>query len=103
MMINQTTEKSLLNDGGLDVLKGTGVAVLSAYLPLAFSFAGCHALGLNGTEYPEVSRVAAIVGVVLVFLSLPVAYELRNRSVLQIAGSSVVIFSVLGALASFTM
>lgn len=87
----------------LDVASGTAVALLSSVVPFMLSYALTHASGLTAFNYPAVQPVAAAAGLAICILSLPIAMDMKSRSVQGIAASSAVIFWILGLLASFTV
>jgi hypothetical protein len=87
----------------MDILSGVGVALLCSHLPFIVSFSLARANGLTASNYPAVEPTAAAAGLAICLLSLPIALEMKGRSIQAIGISSAVIFWILGLLASFTV
>lgn len=90
------------NKKSVDILTGVSVALLSSHVPFGLSLALARINGLTAGNYPAVEPTAAAAGLAICLLSLPIAYEMKHRSMQAIAISSSIIFWILGLLASFT-
>jgi hypothetical protein len=106
-VLEQTSTTSIVvsnpSKKSIDIATGVGVAVLCSHLPFMVSFAMARVNGLTAANYPAVEPTAAAAGLAICLLSLPIAIEMKSRSVQAIAGTSSVIFWILGLLASFTI
>jgi hypothetical protein len=90
------------NKKPLDIATGVALAIASSHIPFMLSFGLARINGLTASNYPAVEPTAAAAGLAICLLSLPIAYEMKQRSISAIAISSAVIFWILGLLASFT-
>jgi hypothetical protein len=103
-LVNQPTTKQFVDTSKTtDIATGIGIALLSSHLPFVVSFGLARANGLNAINYPAIEPTAAAAGLAICLLSLPIAIEMKGRSIQAIAISSTVIFWILGLLASFTV
>jgi hypothetical protein len=91
------------NKKSVDIATGVGIALLCSHLPFIVSFAMARVNGLTASNYPAVEPTAAAAGLAICLLSLPIALEMKGRSIQAIGISSAVIFWILGLLASFTV
>lgn len=103
-ILNQATTKQFVQTNKpMDIATGVGVALLSSHLPFVISFALARANGLTAGNYPALEATAAAAGLAICLLAMPIAFDLKGRSIQAIAVSSAVIFWILGLLASFTV
>lgn len=105
-VLEQTSTTSIIvapTKKSMDIATGVGVAILCSHLPFMVSFAMARVNGLTASNYPAVEPTAAAAGLAICLLSLPIALEMKSRSVQAIAGTSSVIFWILGLMASFTI
>lgn len=91
------------NKKPLDVVTGIGVAILCSHVPFILSFTIARSGGFSALNYPAVEPTAAAAGLAICILSLPIALEMKQRSLPAIMASSAVIFWILGLLAAFTV
>jgi hypothetical protein len=91
------------NKKRIDLLSGIGIAILCSHVPFAVSFALARINGLTAANYPAVEPTAAAAGLAICLLSMPIAMELKHRSLNVLAFSSAVMFWIFGLLCSFTM
>lgn len=93
----QSTDKSI------DIATGIGVALLCSHLPFIVSFSLARTVGLTAANYSSIEPTAAAAGLAICLLAMPIAFEMKDRSLQAIAVASTVIFWLLGLLASFTV
>lgn len=102
MSQNQSQEALILggNKTGVEVLSGMCLALGCGYVPLVLSFNIARSVGLTASMYPEAASTAAVVGLAMTVISIPIIVDLKNRSAVLIAFNASIIFSVCGVIAS---
>jgi len=107
LMQNTETQQAFVNVQSnkkpMDIATGIGVALMCSHLPFVVSFVLARVNGLSASNYPAVEPTAAAAGLAICLLALPIALELKGRSMQAIGISSAIIFWILGLLASFTV